>query len=221
MTRSNGRVADHTIDPVFLDRWSPRAFTGETMPHETLLSLFEAARWAPSAGNGQPWRFVYGHRGSEAFDRIYGTLDEGNRRWADKASVLAVIVSQTHRKSADGAMRPAYTHAFDTGAAWACLALQAIHSGYYAHGMGGIDRDRAMEVLGIPEGFRVGSGGRHRQDRPEGDPAGRPDEARSGEHAQAGRGVRFGRPLRFLSQLAIVALAVPLGLDPRMTLRVG
>jgi nitroreductase len=158
MTKTTGRVADHAIDPIFLDRWSPRAFTGAAMTHETLLSLFEAARWAPSAANAQPWRFVYGHRGTEAFDAIYDTLDEGNRRWADKASVLAVIVSETHRKNAAGEMRPAYSHAFDTGAAWAYLALQAIHAGYHAHGMGGIDRDRAMQVLGIPDGFRVEAG---------------------------------------------------------------
>ncbi|MCQ4633828.1 nitroreductase family protein [Shinella sp. CPCC 100929] len=155
MTEKTGRTADHAIDPIFLDRWSPRAFTGEAMPQETLLSLFEAARWAPSAANGQPWRFVYGHRGTDAFEAIYQTLDEGNRRWADKAAVLAVIISQTHRKNADGEMRPAYTHAFDTGAAWAYLALQAIHAGYHAHGMGGIDRAKAMDVLDVPESFRV------------------------------------------------------------------
>lgn len=155
MTHPTGRTADHAIDPVFLDRWSPRAFTGEAMPQEALLSLFEAARWAPSAANGQPWRFVYGHRGTVAFDTIYNTLDEGNRRWADKASVLVVIVSQTHRKSADGEMRPAYTHAFDTGTAWGYLAIQATRAGYHVHGMGGIDRAKAMEVLGIPDGFRV------------------------------------------------------------------
>ena len=158
MTQDTGRTADHAIDPIFLDRWSPRAFTGEAMPQETLLSLFEAARWAPSAANGQPWRFVYGHRGTEAFETIYETLDEGNRRWAGKASVLAAIISQTHRKTAAGEMRPAYTHAFDTGAAWAYLALQAIRAGYHAHGMGGIDREKAMQVLGVPEGFRVEAG---------------------------------------------------------------
>lgn len=98
MTHPTGRTADHAIAPIFLDRWSPRAFTGEAMPQDVLLSLFEAARWAPSAANGQPWYFVYGHRGTEAFQTIYDTLDEGNRRWADKASVLIVIVSQTHRK---------------------------------------------------------------------------------------------------------------------------
>jgi nitroreductase len=158
MTHPTGRIAEHAIAPHFLDRWSPRAFTGEAMPQATLLSLFEAARWAPSAANGQPWRFVYGHRGTEAFETIYNTLDEGNRRWADKASVLVVIISQTHRKSADGEMRPAYTHAFDTGAAWAYLALEATRAGYHAHGMGGIDREKAMQVLGVPEGFRVEAG---------------------------------------------------------------
>lgn len=158
MTHPTGRSADHPIDPIFLDRWSPRAFTGEAMTQETLLSLFEAARWAPSAANGQPWRFVYGHRGTEAFDRIYNTLDEGNRRWADKAAVLIAIISQTHRANADGELRPAFTHAFDTGAAWAYLALEATRAGYHAHAMGGIDRDKAKDVLGIPDGFRVEAG---------------------------------------------------------------
>lgn len=155
MTDETGRRADHAVDRLFLDRWSPRAFTGEPMPQETMLTLFEAARWAPSAGNSQPWRFVYGHRGTEAFQRIYETLDEGNRRWTHMASVLAVVLSQTHRKSASGEMRPTHTHAFDTGAAWGYLALQARLSGYYAHAMGGIDREKAMTDLGVPDGFRV------------------------------------------------------------------
>lgn len=155
MTNDTGRVADHPVGDLFLDRWSPRAFTGEAMAQETLLTLFEAARWAPSAANAQPWRFIYGHRGSEAFERIAGILDDGNRRWAPNASVLAVIVSQTHRLNAAGELRPAYTHAFDTGAAWACLALQARLCGYHAHAMAGIHRDQAMADLGIPDGFRV------------------------------------------------------------------
>ena len=158
MTNDTGRIADHPVADLFLDRWSPRAFTGEAMAQETLFTLFEAARWAPSAANGQPWRFVYGHRGTEAFARILATLDEGNRRWTPQASVLAVIVSQTHRRTSTGEMRPAYTHAFDTGAAWGYLALQARLSGYYAHAMGGIDREKAMADLAIPEGFRVEAG---------------------------------------------------------------
>lgn len=158
MTQSNGRTADYPIDALFLNRWSPRAFTGEPMSEEVLFTLFEAARWAPSAGNSQPWRFVYGHRGSDDFARILATLDDGNRRWAQMASVLAVIVSQTQRATASGDMRPVYTHAFDTGAAWCALALQATLSGHHAHAMGGIDRQKALEVLKVPQGFRVEAG---------------------------------------------------------------
>jgi nitroreductase len=158
MTENNLRTADHPVDRLFLDRWSPRAFTGEAMPAPTLLSLFEAARWAPSAANSQPWRFVYGHRGTSAFEQIFSTLDDGNRRWAGNASVLAVIISQTHRPTASGEMRAAYTHAFDAGAAWCALALQATLMGFHTHAMGGIDRQKAVELLGIPEGFRVEAG---------------------------------------------------------------
>ena len=149
------RTPTHPVNELFLNRWSPRAYSGDSIPQEALLTILEAARWAPSAANGQPWRFVYGHRGTDAFETIYNTLDEGNRRWADKASVLIVIISQTHRQNAAGEMRPAYTHAFDTGAAWAYFALQATRAGYHAHGMGGIDRAKLMDVLGIPDGFRV------------------------------------------------------------------
>jgi nitroreductase len=158
MQEINGRKADHEVHPVFLQRWSPRAFSGEKMPQEDLLSLFEAARWSPSASNRQPWRFVYAHRGTGDFQKILETLDDGNQRWADNASVLAVILSKTHNLPSGGERRPAYTHAFDTGAAWSALALEATFSGYHAHAMAGIDRDKAMKVLDVPEGYRVEAG---------------------------------------------------------------
>ena len=96
MTHPTGRTADHAIAPIFLDRWSPRAFTGEAMPQDTLLSLFEAARWAPSAANGQPWYFVYGHRGTDGasadngvcarvgFDGTLQLLDRCRRQVLDR-----------------------------------------------------------------------------------------------------------------------------------------
>ena len=68
----NGRQADHPVSPMFLDRWSPRALSGETIPLETLLTIFEAARWAPSASNSQPWRFVYARRDTPAWDFFWG-----------------------------------------------------------------------------------------------------------------------------------------------------
>nr|WP_153435923.1 nitroreductase family protein [Sinorhizobium saheli] len=138
-----------------MERWSPRAFTGEAVSEEELLALFEAARWAPSASNLQPWRFVYARRGTEHFAKLLSTLDEGNQRWAKNASALVIILSRTHRVTSTGEIRPAYTHAFDTGAAWFALALQTQLAGWHAHAMAGVDRERAIEVLGVPEHYRV------------------------------------------------------------------
>ncbi|ABR62045.1 nitroreductase [Sinorhizobium medicae] len=155
MTEINHRKADHPIHSIFLERWSPRAFTGEEIGEKDLLALFEAARWAPSASNLQPWRFVYARRGTGHFARLLSTLDEGNQRWAKNASALVIILSKTHRTTSTGEVRPAYTHAFDTGAAWFALALQTQLSGWHAHAMAGVDREKAIQVLGVPEHYRV------------------------------------------------------------------
>ena len=156
MTHPTGRAADHAIDPIFLDRWSPRAFTGEAMPQATLLSLFEAARWAPSAYNSQPWRFLFALRGTPAFDRYLSLLVEFNQGWAKHAAALVVIVSKT-TFAAPGTTeeKPSPTNAFDTGAAWGHLALQAHLSGWHTHGMSGLDYERAHKELKIPEGYAV------------------------------------------------------------------
>ncbi|MDK1491090.1 nitroreductase family protein [Sinorhizobium sp. 7-81] len=155
MTEINHRRADHPIHSIFLERWSPRAFTGEEISEKDLLALFEAARWAPSASNNQPWRFVYARRGTEHFASLLDILDESNQRWAKNAAAIVIILSKTHRLTSTGEMRPAYTHAFDTGASWLALALQTRLAGLYAHAMAGIDRDKAMRVLGVPEHYRV------------------------------------------------------------------
>lgn len=141
------RLADHAIDPLFINRWSPRALTGEALPEEELLRLFEAARWAPSSGNGQPWRFLYARRGTPAWDAFFGFLVPGNRVWAHRAAALVVVVSRT-TKEHNG--KPAATHSFDTGAAWMSLALQARLMGLVAHGMEGFDKEKAVKELGIP-----------------------------------------------------------------------
>ena len=92
---ANPRVADYAIHPQFTDRWSPRAFTGESIPEETLLSFFEAARWAPSAYNSQPWRFLYARRDTPNWERFLGLLNEFNRGWAQHASALVIVISKT------------------------------------------------------------------------------------------------------------------------------
>lgn len=147
----NTRTADHDIDPVFLSRWSPRAFTGEAMPDEILMSMFEAARWAPSASNIQPWRFVYAHRGTARWAPLFGALMDMNQPWVAQASVLAYIVSDRFRRRPDREPAENRSHSFDTGAAWAYLALQAHHLGWAAHAMGGFHVDKAHEAIGAPE----------------------------------------------------------------------
>lgn len=174
------RKPDHPIDPLFLERWSPRAFDGSDMPDADLLSLFEAARWAPSAFNSQPWRFLYARRGDGDWERFLDLLVPFNRSWAQSASVLVYILSDTlpFTDKATGEPAGSRTHSYDAGAAWVCLALQASLMGYQAHGMSGVDFERAREALGVPERYRIEAAavvGRI------GDPATLPDKLRARE----------------------------------------
>ena len=149
---SEKRKADNPIDKLFLDRWSPRAMTGEAIPQEELMVLFEAARWAPSSYNAQPWRMLYAHRDSEHWPLFFNLLVKFNQSWAKDAGVLVLFISRTHF---DFNGEPAVTHSFDTGAAWENLALQGWLRGLVAHGMQGFDYERARTELDIPEGFQV------------------------------------------------------------------
>lgn len=148
------RVADHDVDRLFVDRWSKRAFTGDAVPHADLLVAFEAARWAPSSLNYQPWRFIYAHRDSARFADFIALLGERNRLWAVKAGVIVFFVSDTRITYGDK-VQPSPSHAFDTGAAWANFAHQAHLQGYATRAIGGFDRASAPEALGLPEGFTV------------------------------------------------------------------
>jgi len=148
---ANARVTEYPIDPQFTQRWSPRAFSGEAIAEGTLLSFFEAARWAPSSFNSQPWRFLYARRDTPNWQRYLGLLSEFNRGWAQSASALVILLSKTTVASASGgAERPALCHTFDTGAAWAHLALQASLSGWHAHGIAGFDKELTRQALGVP-----------------------------------------------------------------------
>jgi nitroreductase len=149
---SEERIADYPIDSLFLDRWSPRAMTGEPIPQETLMQLFEAARWAPSSYNGQPWRFLYAQRDTEHWKLFFDLLVEFNQNWAKNAGVLVLFISRTHF---DFNGEPSVTHSFDTGAAWENLALQGWLRGLVVHGMQGFDYERARIGLNIPEEFQV------------------------------------------------------------------
>jgi nitroreductase len=149
---SEKRKADHPVDKIFLERWSPRAMTGEAIPPEDLMVLFEAARWAPSSYNNQPWRLLYARRDTEQWPLFFDLLVEFNQAWAKNAGALLLFVSRTHF---DFNGEPSVTHSFDTGAAWENLALQGWLKGLVVHGMQGFDYERARTALNIPEGFQV------------------------------------------------------------------
>jgi len=148
---STVRRAAHPIDPLFLDRWSPRAMSGEPLSDAELHTLFEAARWAPSSMNFQPWRLIYARRDTPAWPAWLELLNPGNRSWAQRAAALVLFASR--RNFDDG--RPCPTHSFDTGAAWENLALQGTRLGLVVHGMAGFDHARARSELAIPESLHV------------------------------------------------------------------
>jgi nitroreductase len=149
---SDVRTPDHPVDPLFVDRWSPRAMSGEPIADVELFTLFEAARWAPSSGNSQPWRFLYARRDTAHWPLFLDLLVERNREWCVNAAVLVVVVSRTTHAETG---RPLRTHSYDTGAAWASFALQGWLKGFVVHGMAGFDYDRAREVLNVPDDFTV------------------------------------------------------------------
>jgi nitroreductase len=152
MKGSEKRRADHPIDKLFLDRWSPRAMSGESIALEELMLLFEAARWAPSWMNNQPCRILYARRDTEHWPLFLGLLTESNQSWANKAAALLLFISKT---TFDHNGKPARTHSFDTGAAWENLALQGTMRGHVVHGMQGFDYDRAKTSLAIPDEYQV------------------------------------------------------------------
>jgi nitroreductase len=145
------RKRENDVDELFISRWSPRAMSGEEIDEATLLSLFEAARWAPSANNNQPWRFIYALSNTPHWETFFNLLAEGNQVWAKNAAALIVVISKTTFDSG----KPARTHTYDTGAAWVSLALQGSLKGLVVHGMQGFDYDKAKEVLCIPDEYQV------------------------------------------------------------------
>jgi nitroreductase len=150
------REAAYPISPVFLQRWSPRAFLPEPMPQEDLYTILEAARWAPSAFNIQPWRFIHSLRGDAHWERFLALLDPFNAGWAANASALVFITSdQLTPAHGENPPKPSRTHSFDAGAAWAHLALQATQLGYQAHAMAGIRFDAVRRALSVPAQHQI------------------------------------------------------------------
>lgn len=143
--------AAHPIHDVIARRWSPRAFDERPVEQETLKSLFEAARWAPSSNNEQPWRFIVASKETSTdYDRLFACLVEGNRKWAFRAPVLILSVASLLFED-DG--KPNRHALHDTGMAAENFVLQATALGLQAHQMAGFDTQKARETCLIPTGF--------------------------------------------------------------------
>lgn len=149
---SRSREAKHPIHPIFLNRWSPRSMTGEEISEKELFSLFEAARWAPSSYNNQPWRYIYAKRETKAFQTFLSFLVEFNQKWAKNSAVLLVMISYN---LFDKNQKKSQTHSFDAGAAWENLALEGSARGYVVHGMQGFDYEIARKELQIPGDYTI------------------------------------------------------------------
>ena len=143
----NKRQPEYPIDKLFINRWSPRAFDPAPIPEDIILSLFEAARWSMSCYNDQPWLFMYAS--SQEDLKIYrGLLAGNNQLWAASAPVLGFILARRRFSHND---KPNDWAAFDCGAAWMAMTMQARMLGLYTHGMGGFHKDKVYAILGVPK----------------------------------------------------------------------
>lgn len=140
--------------PIILNRWSPRSFSDRDVSAEDLKILFEAARWAASSNNEQPWRYLVGRRGSETYNKIFESFGEWNRAWAGSAPVLLL---GTAKKTFTPKGTPNDYAMHDLGAADATICYQATALGLHTHQMAGFDRDVARRLFAIPEDYHIGS----------------------------------------------------------------
>ena len=146
----------HAIQRVLKDRWSPYVFADRPVSDEDLRALFEAARWAASSFNEQPWRYVVAKKSeSEAFERLLMCLTESNQKWARHAPVLGISLL---RKTLTRGGKPNRVAQHDVGAASASLTVEATARGLNVHQMEGVDVEKAHATVGAPEEFDVVAG---------------------------------------------------------------
>lgn len=145
------RQADHAIDATFINRWSPRAYSSQPVEDEKLMQILEAARWAASSYNEQPWRFLLA-RTPDDVAKFLDLLVPANQAWAKDAPVLLFIAAKK-TFSHNGSPNP--THHYDSGTASGYMSFQAEQLGLIVHGMVGFDAEKARTVLNVPEDFVV------------------------------------------------------------------
>lgn len=149
---TNDRKKEYNCDDLFVNRWSPRAMSGEEISETELMTLFEAARWSPSSFNEQPWKFLYAKRDTKNWDVFFNLLTDGNKLWCKDAAVLIMVVG---KKNFAYNNNPNKTFHFDSGAAWENLALQANIMHLVSHGMVGFDFEKAKKELDVSDDYQV------------------------------------------------------------------
>lgn len=145
-------LTTHNLHPLIHQRWSPRSFTDQTVSKEILQRIFEAARWAPSSSNEQPWRFIVGIKGQKTWDMIWETLVDFNQKWAKLAPVLALSIGKK-TSSKPGKLNSVYS--YDVGQSLAYITIQAMHEGIHVHQMGGLSLSKAAEIFKVPDEYQV------------------------------------------------------------------
>lgn len=149
---SRRAATDAPLISPLVERWSPRAYDAAAEVHpDVIRTILEAARWAPSANNAQPWRFIVARRGTPAFATVYDALNGWNRAWADSAALLIVNLAEV--VDPEGRARP--WARYDLGQAVAHLTVQAQHEGLHTHQMGGFDATRITEAFGLDSSLDV------------------------------------------------------------------
>lgn len=142
-------VTTLAIHPVIKKRWSPRSFDpSRRVEQEKIDRFLEAARWAPSSFNEQPWRFIIGQRGDDTWERIVGTMVAFNQKWAKNADVLVMALG---KKSLTKTGKPNGTYQYDVGGSMAYITFQAVADGLVTHQMGGFSKEDAIKAFGIPD----------------------------------------------------------------------
>jgi len=146
-TLNNFPVADH-----IKSRWSPRSFISKPVEEEKISSITEAARWAPSAFNEQPWRFIVGRKGTNTYEMILSSLVEWNQKWAGAAPLLILNIGKKTFTHND---KPNVTFKYDLGQAVAFMAIEIVNQGLVSHQMSGFDPEKAAELLEIPDDYQA------------------------------------------------------------------
>ncbi|HAD97399.1 MAG TPA: nitroreductase [Cryomorphaceae bacterium] len=137
---------EHELIPEIMNRWSPRAFADREVEVEKLQRIFEAARWAPSSTNEQPWRFIVASKGDEHYDKLYGCLNEWNRKWTWTAPVLVATLAKKNFTKND---KPNKHSWHDLGLAMGNLSAQATHENLYLHQMAGIHTEEVERLFEV------------------------------------------------------------------------